>query len=288
MFFVIFCDILSLPVKATCLCPPWYIILFTRSLLKMEIDTCAVVLLSARFAPSLTPLLHLRLPEPLGKAVRWKVLTNDLLSRNEQSARLLTSSSLLSPGNQAVVVSSLHSAFLKNPLEPLSFSGFGIWLLWILDFNESVLAQAFFTLQLLSFIQKPLSGGKNNCSFPFSCRLLAFRTPLRFEKSLDFAYLSYACYGSTWKLQPRSESCAQHSVLKQGHVTSEAKQKRQPGWKKPTSLVESDRSGQNISRKAEWSPAFVIAFAISTQTVYSLDCSAPRSKFIVVGGWHKL
>lgn len=157
----------------------------------------------------------------------------------------------------------LFPHFIQHFEEPFGtpvFFRFWIWLLWILDFNESVLAQAFFTLQLLSFIQKPLSGGKNNCSFPFSCRLLAFRTPLRFEKSLDFAYLSYACYGSTWKLQPRSESCAQHSVLKQGHVTSDAKQKRDRLAEKKHIFGRKWQTWSEYQQKSRVEPSFCNCF----------------------------
>lgn len=95
--------------------------LFTCSLLKRKSDTCAMWLLSARFALSLAPLLHLRLPELLWTAVRWKLLANELYPRNEQSVELLTHSSLLSPGNQTVVVSSPHSAFWRTLLNSCLF-----------------------------------------------------------------------------------------------------------------------------------------------------------------------
>lgn len=68
---------------------------------------------------------------------------------------------------------------MKDPPELLSISGLGIQLLWVLYFNESVLVQAFFTLQLLSIIPKQLYGGKNNHPFPFSLSYLALRTLLR-------------------------------------------------------------------------------------------------------------
>lgn len=89
-----------------------------------EINTCAIGLLAARFALSLAPLLHLRLPELLWIAVRWKVLTNELFPRSKQSAGFLTLSSLLSPGNQAVVVSLPHSSFWRTFLNSCLFQVF--------------------------------------------------------------------------------------------------------------------------------------------------------------------
>lgn len=130
--------------------------------------------------------------ELLWTEVRWKVLTNELFPGTEQSVGFLTHSSLLLPGNQAVFVSSPHSILWRTLLNSCLFqvlesSCFGFC------FNESVLVQAFFMLQLWSIIQKQVCGSKNNHPFPFCFSYLTLRTLLRIAWK-NFSFLPFSTF----------------------------------------------------------------------------------------------
>lgn len=173
--------------------------------------------------PDLLPpllLFYTRYYELLWTAVRWKVLTNELFPRNEQSVHFLSHSSLLVPGNQAVFVSSPHSILWRTLLNS--------WLFQVLESNC-------FGFCILMRVFEFRHSSHFSCCPPFKINSMIVTVAIHFlfafpvwpsgffsgllGKTLVFCLSPLLCYSSIWKLQSRWEHCVQCSVQTQGSVT---------------------------------------------------------------------